>query len=105
MESVSAPRSTCRLPVSRGRSLSRGQPMGVTLVSMVPDRQPNQTRVRLAEVVASLCLATDLATGQPLEHGLRRTLLAVWLGQELGLDENDLSTTYYVALLGSVGCI
>src|SRR5215218_8823305 len=105
MESVSAPRSTCRLPVSRGRSLSRGQPMGVTLVSMVPDRQPNQTRFRLAEVVASLCLATDLATGQPLEHGLRRALLAVWLGEELGLDQSELGDAYYVALLGSAGCL
>jgi HD-GYP domain-containing protein (c-di-GMP phosphodiesterase class II) len=47
----------------------------------------------------------DLATGQPLEHGLRRTLLAVWLGQELGLNQGDLSTSYYVALLGTVGCI
>jgi HD-GYP domain-containing protein (c-di-GMP phosphodiesterase class II) len=63
-----------------------------------------QSNVRLAEVVASLCLATDLATGQPLEHGLRRALLAVWLGEELGLNEEDLSSAYYVALLGSVGC-
>jgi HD-GYP domain-containing protein (c-di-GMP phosphodiesterase class II) len=55
--------------------------------------------------VASLSLATDLAVGQPLEHGLRRTLLAIWLGEELGLEPEDLSTTYYVALLGSVGCI
>ena len=61
--------------------------------------------IRLAEVIASLALATDLATGQPLEHGLRRALLAVWLGEELGLDQDDLSTSYYVALLGTVGCI
>ena len=61
--------------------------------------------VRLAEVIASLALATDLATGQPLEHGLRRTLLAIWLGEEMGIDSVELSTTFYVALLGSVGCI
>lgn len=61
-------------------------------------------RVRLAEVVASLSLATDLATGQPLEHALRRSLLAVWLGEELGLPPADLSDVYYVALLGTVGC-
>ncbi|MEX2552820.1 MAG: LuxR family transcriptional regulator, partial [Actinomycetota bacterium] len=60
--------------------------------------------MRLAEVVASLSLATDLATGQPLEHGLRRALLAVWLGQELGLRDEELSDVYYVALLGTVGC-
>ncbi len=64
-----------------------------------------QQEVRLAEVIASLALATDLATGQPLEHGLRRTLLAIWLGEALGLDSENLSTTFYVALLGSVGCI
>ena len=63
-----------------------------------------QPHVRLAEVVGSLSLATGLCTGQPIEHGLRRSLLAVWLGEELGLGAADLSDAYYVALLGSVGC-
>lgn len=66
--------------------------------------QSAKPSVRLAEVVASLSLATDLATGQALEHGLRRALLAVWLGQDLGLSDEELSTVYYVALLGAVGC-
>jgi HD-GYP domain-containing protein (c-di-GMP phosphodiesterase class II) len=61
-------------------------------------------RVRLAEVVASLSLATDLAGGLPFEHGLRRSLLAVWLGEDLGLSADELSDVYYVALLGTVGC-
>ena len=61
-------------------------------------------KVRLAEVVASLSLATDLAGGLPLEHGLRRSLLAVWLGEDLGLSADELSDVYYVALLGTVGC-
>ena len=39
-----------------------------------------------------------------LEHGLRRSLLAVWLGEELGLSAEELSDVYYVALLGTVGC-
>jgi HD-GYP domain-containing protein (c-di-GMP phosphodiesterase class II) len=60
--------------------------------------------VRLADVVASLSLATDLAGGLPLEHGLRRSLLAVWLGEDLGLSASELSDVYYVALLGTVGC-
>jgi len=55
--------------------------------------------------MACLALATDLAEGQPLEHSLRRTLLAVWLGQERGLSDAELSDVYYVALLGSVGCV
>jgi DNA-binding CsgD family transcriptional regulator len=64
-----------------------------------------QSQLRLAELVACLTLATDLATGQPLEHGLRRTLLAMWLGAASGLDEAELAESYYVALLGSVGCV
>ena len=59
---------------------------------------------RLAEVVGSLALATDLATGQPLEHALRRTLLALWLGEELDVPPDELNDLYYVALLGTVGC-
>ena len=68
------------------------------------DRVTYGPRVRLAEVVASLSLATDLAGGLPLEHGLRRSLLAVWLGEDLGLSPDQLSDVYYVALLGTVGC-
>jgi hypothetical protein len=77
----------------------------VTLQAPKQTAQSSNPDMRLAEVVACFALATDLATGQPLEHGLRRTLLAVWLGQELGLDRDELSNAYYVALLGSVGCI
>lgn len=63
-----------------------------------------ESSIRLAEIVATLSLATGLCTGQPIEHGLRRGLLAVWLGEALGLNAEDLSDAYYVALLGSVGC-
>jgi HD-GYP domain-containing protein (c-di-GMP phosphodiesterase class II) len=59
----------------------------------------------LAEVLACLGLASDLATGVPMEHSLRRVLLATWLGEELGLSAEQLSTTFYVALLGSLGCV
>lgn len=61
-------------------------------------------QVRLAEIVGALSLTTDLATGWPIEHGLGRSLLAVWLGEELGLDAAELSDAYCVGLLGSVGC-
>jgi hypothetical protein len=36
-------------------------------------------RLRLTELLASLSLATDLGTGQPLGHGLRTCLLSVAL--------------------------
>jgi HD-GYP domain-containing protein (c-di-GMP phosphodiesterase class II) len=68
-----------------------------------PERH-GELPTRLAEVVGSLSLATDLATGQPLEHGLRRSLIAAWLGEALGLSAADRSDVFYVSLLGSVGC-
>jgi hypothetical protein len=37
--------------------------------------------IRAAEVVGALSLATDLGTGQPLEHALRTAVLAVRLGE------------------------
>jgi HD-GYP domain-containing protein (c-di-GMP phosphodiesterase class II) len=59
---------------------------------------------RLAEVVASLSLATDLGIGQPTEHALRACLLAMRLAERLGLSEQDRADLYYVALLRSTGC-
>lgn len=64
-----------------------------------------ESRSRLAEVVAALTLATDLASGLQLEHGLRRTLIAEWLGAEAGLAGDQLQDAYYVSLLGSAGCV
>ncbi len=60
--------------------------------------------VRLAEVVAALSLATDLAMGQPLEHALCSCILAVRLGDALGLGDDELHEVYYQALLRYIGC-
>lgn len=60
--------------------------------------------VRLAELVASLSLATDLGMGQPLEQALRTCFLAVAAGQALGTAPSLLATTYYLALLRFIGC-
>ena len=62
------------------------------------------SEVRLAEVLAALSLATDLGMGQPMEHALRRCLLAVRLGEVLGLSDRELGHVYYVGLVCSVGC-
>jgi HD-GYP domain-containing protein (c-di-GMP phosphodiesterase class II) len=61
-------------------------------------------RVRAAEVIAALSLATDLGIGVPLEHGLQSTLLAMRLGKLLGVDSDTASQTYYACLLFYVGC-
>jgi hypothetical protein len=60
--------------------------------------------VRAAEVIAALSLATDLGIGVPLEHGLHSTLLAMRLGERLGVDQDTASQTYYACLLFYVGC-
>jgi HD-GYP domain-containing protein (c-di-GMP phosphodiesterase class II) len=60
--------------------------------------------VRTAEVVAALCLATDLAMGFPFEHGLHATRIAVRLGERLGVDAGTASETYYACLLSYCGC-
>jgi HD-GYP domain-containing protein (c-di-GMP phosphodiesterase class II) len=60
--------------------------------------------IRAAELVAALSVATDLGTGQPLEHALRSAVLAVRLGELAGASADELADTYYVALLHASGC-
>ena len=60
--------------------------------------------IRAAEVIGALSLATDLGTGQPLEHALRTAVLAVRLGELAGASADELADTYYVALLHASGC-
>jgi response regulator RpfG family c-di-GMP phosphodiesterase len=67
-------------------------------------RETKASGLRLAELVCVLAFATDLARGQPMEHELRTCLLAVHLGELLGLDEDQISEVYYVALLRWIGC-
>jgi HD-GYP domain-containing protein (c-di-GMP phosphodiesterase class II) len=61
-------------------------------------------RVRAAEVIAALSLATDLGIGVPLEHGLQSTLVAMRLSERLGVDSDTAAQTYYACLLFYVGC-
>ena len=60
--------------------------------------------LRLAEAAGVLSLATDLAMGQPLEHGLRTGVLAVRMAQAMGLPEDDQVTVFYTGVLHFAGC-
>ncbi|MDQ3368757.1 MAG: metal-dependent phosphohydrolase, partial [Myxococcota bacterium] len=60
--------------------------------------------LRLADLLRSLSLATDLAVGAPLETSLRTCLVATHLGRRLGLDAIELRDVFYAALLRHVGC-
>jgi HD-GYP domain-containing protein (c-di-GMP phosphodiesterase class II) len=71
---------------------------------MAPPDSSQPERIRAAEVIAALSLATDLGVGMDLEHGLRSTLFAVRLGERLGVDSRTLSHTYYASMLLHVGC-
>src|SRR2546421_13039034 len=77
---------------SRGRSQSVARP---------PD---GEAPVRAAEVIGAMSIATDLGTGQPLEHALRTAILAVRLGELAELAPPELVDTYYISLLHSFGC-
>jgi HD-GYP domain-containing protein (c-di-GMP phosphodiesterase class II) len=61
-------------------------------------------RPRLAELVAALSLGIDLGFGQPMEHVLRQTLIALRLSDCAGLDADTRAAVYYTALLINVGC-
>jgi HD-GYP domain-containing protein (c-di-GMP phosphodiesterase class II) len=61
-------------------------------------------QVGSAELVAALCLATDLGMGFPFEHGLHSTLIATRLANRLGVDPATASQTYYACLLSHAGC-
>jgi HD-GYP domain-containing protein (c-di-GMP phosphodiesterase class II) len=65
---------------------------------------PSGTRVRLAELIAMISLGTDLGFGQPMEHVMRQSLIALRLAERLGLDESARAVVYYVGLIAWVGC-
>jgi HD-GYP domain-containing protein (c-di-GMP phosphodiesterase class II) len=65
---------------------------------------PTRTRVRLAELLAMLSLGTDLGLGQPMEHVMRQSLIALRLAERLGLDDTTRAVVYYVGLIAWVGC-
>lgn len=61
-------------------------------------------RLRLAELMAALSLATDLGMGQPMEQALRTCLIATELADRMGLDSAEISEVMYVSLLRFLGC-
>src|SRR3954447_6894219 len=60
--------------------------------------------VRLAGVLGDFLLRPDLRVGQPMEHVLRQSLIALRLAERLGLDDGERRIVYYVSLLSWVGC-
>ena len=71
---------------------------------MPQSTSPQESGVRLGELIAALSLAFDLGNNFPPEKALRNALLAVELGREIGLEGQPLSDIFYVAQLRYLGC-
>jgi HD-GYP domain-containing protein (c-di-GMP phosphodiesterase class II) len=80
--------------------------IGITRIMsvMIGGGSGEGAQVRLAELVAALSLGVDLGFGQPMEHVLRQSLIALRLAERLGLDDDNRVIVYYTALLVNVGC-
>ena len=63
-----------------------------------------RTELRLAELIASISLATDLGMGQPMEQALRTCLIALALGRRRGCSGQTLADIYYLALVEHIAC-
>lgn len=61
-------------------------------------------QLSLAELLAALSLATDVADGFPYEKALRTCLLAMRLADAHGVDDATRPHVYYAALLRYIGC-
>ena len=59
---------------------------------------------RIAEIVGTLAMATDLGLGLPIEHAIRACLMSVNMGRRLRMTPAELSDLYYLTLLRMLGC-
>lgn len=69
-----------------------------------PDTGTTPGPLRLTELLASVSLATDLGTGQPLGHALRTCAIATGLAEAMGCAPEECRTVHQVALLRFIGC-
>ncbi len=72
------------------------------MVGSEPHEPPRP--LRLAELLASVSLATDLGTGQPLGHALRTCTIATVLAEAMGCGAGEVRTVYQFVLLRFLGC-
>jgi HD-GYP domain-containing protein (c-di-GMP phosphodiesterase class II) len=66
--------------------------------------RPDVVSVRVAELVATLSYAADLGLGQPMEHCMRQTAIALRLADLAGASEKDREASYYLGLLMNTYC-
>lgn len=62
------------------------------------------TNIRLADVMAMLSTATDLAMSHPADFAISSCVISLRLGEALGYPDSILRDIYYQALLRFIGC-
>lgn len=67
-------------------------------------RDPDGTRLRLADILAALSVATDLGHGQAPETAMRVCVAATRLADRLGLGPKECGDVYFASLLRHIGC-
>jgi HD-GYP domain-containing protein (c-di-GMP phosphodiesterase class II) len=60
--------------------------------------------LRLSELLGVLSFGADLGMGQPMEHVLRQSVIALGLADRIGLDADQRDAVYFGSLLAWVGC-
>jgi len=60
--------------------------------------------IRLAELLGRLSLAFDIANDAPYGKGVRSVVLAIELGRRAGATDGELHDTFWLSLLGYLGC-
>jgi HD-GYP domain-containing protein (c-di-GMP phosphodiesterase class II) len=66
--------------------------------------RPEAGSVKIAELVATLSYAADLGLGQPMQHCMRQTVIALRLADLVGANDRDREATYYLGLLMNAYC-
>jgi HD-GYP domain-containing protein (c-di-GMP phosphodiesterase class II) len=64
----------------------------------------DQGTVKIAELVATLSYAADIGLGQPMEHCMRQTTIALRLADTFQVSAEDREATYYLGLLMNSYC-
>jgi HD-GYP domain-containing protein (c-di-GMP phosphodiesterase class II)/DNA-binding CsgD family transcriptional regulator len=60
--------------------------------------------LRLSELLGVLSFGADLGMGQPMDHVLRQTMIALGLAERVGLDADERDAVYFGSMLAWVGC-
>ncbi len=73
-------------------------------IERLTEAEGRPSALRLTELLASVSLATDLGTGQPLGHALRTCTLATALAEAMDCGPDEVRIVHQYALLRFLGC-